>query len=420
MSSRRSSDGIRLGVRALAPALVALGVLGLGAAGRGCAIYDAELVGPAIPQVGGLGFWSGLADRDCYSARRPRPAGRPAPSDAPNEPIFHLALSNLRLGGLDTDGRTSADAWKDIGYDVDGLCTASETCAASQSAPSSACRAPNGATNLDGNYCRDNAFGELSARTAVVPDVVRGYGLSEDGFNCALCAGHYNFLLRVTGYNGTGNDAQMRLDFYPSLGLEEALPWDCADPTWRERPCFRPDMPWIVQRDVFAESRVGDELPPSKIFDDDAFVRDGVFVAQLPSDVLFWFPGNRSLAVAFPLRIRGGLVSGRLDKGPDGLWRIQDGLIGGRTTRDDVIQGLRLVGLCETDANYELVLGYLREAVDLRADGRIAPDEECDALSLGIAFGARQATPGRDEVAPTLTECVPRGGLGGGGADGGP
>ena len=123
MSSRRSSDGIRLGVRALAPALVALGVLGLGAAGRGCAIYDAELVGPAIPQVGGRGFWSGLADRDCYSARRPRPSGRPAPSDAPNEPIFHLALSNPRLGGLDTDGRTSADAWKDIGYDVDGLCS---------------------------------------------------------------------------------------------------------------------------------------------------------------------------------------------------------------------------------------------------------------------------------------------------------
>ncbi|MDF2697208.1 MAG: hypothetical protein K0S65_5591 [Labilithrix sp.] len=387
----------------------------LGAAGvttglHGCNTYDTSLlVGDAVerpPAKSGIGWWSKPDSRGCFSAGKPSPNDRPAPANGTDVGPIVLAISSMRLGSLNEQGVVDQNAWQEMGLDLDGVCTASETCTSEDPPPS--CKA--GASQLprDGKYCRDNTFGKLEYSAALVPQVGKKYGLSDDAFNCALCVGHYSFLIRITGYNGQPNDDRIRIDLYPSPGLESPLPWDCSDSTWKNQPCFTPDMPWKVQEDALAENRGGPDLPNSKIFSADAYVRDGVLVTELQEDTLFWFPGYKGLVVAYPIRLQKGLVVGNLVKGRDNVWRIEDGVIAGRVRQQDVIQGFRLIGFCDTNdkANYELMSTFVNDNLDVLADGRSDSNAPCDAMSMGVGFAARQARAGRPETVAPLVECV--------------
>ena len=387
--------------------LVAAGVT---AGGHGCNTYDESLLvgepSERPPSKNGIGWWSKTDSRGCFSAGMPRPEDRPKPAGDKDVGPIVLAISSMRLGSLNEQGAVDQNAWQDMGLDLDGVCTASETCTSEDPPPS--CKA--GASQLprDGKYCRDNTFGKLEYSAALVPQLAKKYGLSDDAFNCALCVGHYTFLIRITGYNGEPNDDRIRIDLYPSPGLERPLPWDCTQSSWSTQPCFTPDMPWTVQEEVLAEKRGGPDLPDSKIFSADAYVRDGYLVTQLPDDTLFWFPGYKGLVVAYPIRLQRGIVVGKLLEGQDKIWRIEDGVIAGRARQKDVIDGFRLIGFCDTNDkdNYELMSTFVNDNLDVLADGRSDPNAPCDAMSMGVTFVARQARAGRTETVAPLVECV--------------
>lgn len=296
-----------------------------------------------------------------------------------------------------------------FGFDLDGVCTASETCTSPDPPPS--CKTAGSALPADGNYCRDNTFGRLEYTAALIPELTKKYGLSDDAFNCALCVGDYNFIIRITGYNGEPNDDRVRVDLYPSPGLEQPLPWDCSKPDWRTHPCFTPDMPWTIQQGTTVDGRAGPDLGDSKLFDDAAYARDGYLVTNLPPETLFWFPGYKGLVVAFPLKLESAIVTGKLARGADGLWRITDGMIGGRVRGADIIHGFRLIGFCDTNdpRNYQLMTTFVSSNLDVIGDGRSDPEAPCDAMSIGIAFSALQALPG-GKLAPVqpLVECATR------------
>lgn len=376
-----------------------------------CNTYDASLlVGSSTtdrpPSKSGIGWWSKNDSRGCFSAGMPTKDDRPQPgSDKDVGPIV-MAVAQMRLGSLNEQGVVDAKAWQDMGFDLDGVCTASETCPSEDPPPS--CKAAASQLPKDGNYCRDNTFGKLEYSAALVPQLAKRYGLSDDAFNCALCVGHYTFLIRITGYNGEPNDDRVRIDLYPSPGLEKPLPWDCASPTWVNQPCFTPDMPWTVLEDTLVEKRGGPDLPPSKLFDDTAYVRDGYIVVSLPEDTLFWFPGYRGLVVAYPLRVQRGLVVGKIAKGADNVWSVTDGVIAGRAKKDDVLNGFRLMGFCDTNDpdNYALMSTFVNDNLDVIADGRSDSNAPCDAMSLGLTFSARQAKAGKIDTVVPLRECV--------------
>lgn len=388
--------------------LVALASTGLAlaSAATGCDVYGPALLEPEVPPVpaqDGLGWWSGRGDRGCYSTRTPDGTNRPqGTSEADVGPIT-LALSSMRLGSLNRNGEIDPNAWKDIGMDLDGRCTGADTCAGEDSPMSCTPTVPQ--VPVDGNYCRDNTFGRLEYQAALIPEVAKKYGLSDDAFNCALCVGHYNFLIRLTNYNGLADDESVRVDLYPSPGLEKTLPWNCADPTWTKRPCFTADMPWTVQSDVLTQQRGGPELPDSVLFDDQAYVRQGTIVATLPDDTLFWFPGYKALVVAYPVRIQKGIVTGKVVRGADGTWRIEDGVIAGRVRGTDVVKGFRLIGFCESDPNYKLMTEFVEKNLDISGDGTLDPNVTCDAMSVGLAFQAQQATAGKVAKVAPLEEC---------------
>ena len=375
-----------------------------------CNVYSPDLTaGTPAPDAGtGVGWWSKPVGT-CFSAGTPKPSDRPAPASAVTIPPIVIALRSMRIGSLDADNKFDFLAWQDLGLDLDGVCTSSPTCPAD--APIGSCKPTSAAAATDGNYCRDNTFGRLEVNAANIPEVGGKYGLNDDAFNCALCTGAYNFLIKISGYNGLANDDQVRLDFYPSPGLEAPLPWDCKSPDWRNHPCFTPDLPWLVRDTAVATPQGGPTLPDATLADPNAYIRDGYLVANLPKDALFWFPfikGRKSnIATPFPLRFAQGIVTGHLKKAPDGTWSVEDGTIAGRTRGADVIQGFRLIGFCESDPNFSLMQTFLQSNLDILASGQNDPTITCDSISVGIAYSATQAVAGKLIHVDDLAECPP-------------
>lgn len=391
---------------------------GAGISGAQCSVYDVSLLAPdpsRPPSKDGVGWWSGPGDRGCFSAGAPSDKDRPTGTSGATIPPIYLAVQSMRIGSQNEQLQLDSNAWRAFGFDLDGTCTGSDTCEGADSPPS--CKPPVPQISVDGTYCRDNTFGRLEYAASLIPELANKYGLSDDAFNCALCVGHYNYLVKISGYNGEANDEKVRLDLYPSPGLEKPLPWNCADPSWRTRPCFTSDMPFTIQEDQVVEPRPGPDLADSKQADDNAFVKDGYLVAKLPPNTLFWFPGYNGLVVAYPLRFTSALVTGKLARGADGVWRLTDAIIGGRARATDLIQGFRLMGLCETDPNYPLLVDFASNNQDLLADGRKDPSATCDAMSVGLAITALQAVAGKLAPVEPLVECAQRGNAADAGAD---
>jgi len=378
--------------------------------GAQCSVYDESLLAPADPGVtpkGGVGFWSGPGDRGCFSARMPTEADRPPPGSDKVLPPIYLAVQSTRLGSLAENGQLDNNAWQDIGFDLDGVCTGVESCTGDDSPPS--CKPTVPQISTDGHDCRDNTFGRLEYAAALVPELSKKYGLSDDAFNCALCVGDYNYLFRISGYNGEANDDNVRVDLYPSPGLDKPLPWDCKDPSWKDHPCFTPDEKFQVTPDSMSAPQAGPDLSDSKVFDAAAYVRDGYLVVKFPDNTLVWFPGYKALVVAFPILIQKGLLAGKLTHDVDGVWRITDGTIGGRVKGPDLVQGFRDLGLCEADPNYSVMVDFVNKNLDVLADGTNNADATCDAMSTAFAFTAQQVVAGKLSTVEPLKECVLRG-----------
>lgn len=355
----------------------------------------------------GVGFWSGPGDRGCSSARVPSAADRPASASVTVGPPIYLALQSMRFGSAAKDGRLDNGAWQELGFDLDGVCTGSDTCEGKDSPPG--CNPTVPQISTDGHLCRDNTFGRLMYLAALAPELAKKYGLSDDAVNCALCVGQYNYLLRVSGYNGEANDDWVRVDLYPSPGLTKPLPWDCADPSWKDHPCFTPDEAFRTTPESSVAPRSGPDLNDAKLFDDAAYVRDGYLVVKLPDDFLFWFPGYTAMVTALPLSFHSGTLSGKLTMDRDGVWRVTDGTIGGRIFGKDLVKAFREVGLCEQDPNYALITDFVQKNLDVLGDGRNDATTTCDAMSAAVGFTAQQIVAGKLSSVEPLTECVLRG-----------
>jgi hypothetical protein len=397
-------------VRGVRGSIVILAAGLAGVVGAHCSIYDTSLLAPEptklVPKAG-VGWWSGPGDRGCASTRVPTPDDRPAKGSDKVLPPIYLAVQATRLGSLGEDGKLDNNAWQDIGFDLDGVCTGVEECAGDDSPPS--CKPTVPQISTDGHLCRDNTFGRLEYAAALVPELSKKYGLSDDAFNCALCVGDYNYLFRISDYNGEPNDDQVRVDLYPSPGLDKPLPWNCADPSWKDHPCFTPDQQFTVTPESMTDPRPGPDLGDAKLFDAAAYVREGYLIVKFPDDTLLWFPGYKALVVSFPIKIQKGIVAGKLTREGDGVWRITDGTIGGRVRESDLVTGFRQLGLCEQDSNYPVMTDFVHKNLDVLADGRRDPNATCDAMSAGIAFKAQQILAGKVATVEPLKECVLRG-----------
>lgn len=358
----------------------------------------------------GVCWWSSPAADSCKSTGRPSAMQRPAAqADRPGDTgELYFGWTNVRLGETALDGKPSDTAWQSFGLDLDGRCTNAATCPSMVDVQ--ACRPATAQIPFDGALCRDNRFGHLQSVLAGVPEIGERFGIHEAALNCNLWRGTYNVVLKLSGYNGTSDDSDVRVDLYLSTGLERMPPWACPSERVQESyPQWQVSAPWQIDRsELSADIAKPGSLPASKLADAHAYVRANYLVAQLPDDALLRFASRSTSARAFALKLQQSLWTTQLQRAQDGTWRMSDGLVAGRMRTSDVMQSFRRLGLCggsNPEGFYRVVNDAVRDDADLLASGQVDPNAPCDAISFGLGFTASQLTPGAAVTAPNLIEC---------------
>ena len=371
---------------------------------------DADVTQPTTGDCsGGVCWWSHKSEL-CESAGVPDRSGRPNASldGATALAPIYFGFTRIWIGDTDLKGKASETAWQTFGFDLDGRCTNSSTCPSQQNVVG--CKASTAMLPFDGELCRDNIFASLKPVAAAVPEIGKRFGISEALFNCNLWRGSYNMMWKISNYNGMPNDSDVRVDFYVSPGLARLPPWECPLENFNEMyPSWRTVNPWQVDTaSLSGTSTDPSAWPGSKIADEHAYVRGGYLVANPPDGVVMRLADTGKKVRGFALTVDKGVWTGKLALAPDNTWRMTDGLAAGRVKSESLIRSFREIGLCEgigLDGFYQDVTDYIHQNADVLSDGMIDPSRPCDAMSMGIAFEAAQATPGPVGTATPLVEC---------------
>lgn len=393
--------------------------------------------------------WWSDPEATCGSVGAPtsddRPQSAESPDDTPADAgdIF-LGWSELRFGaakpseGGDLAMTAQDGSWQRLGVDLDGACTQSSSCPDHRDV---SCKPVADQTAFDGEQCRDNSMGTVLAIAERLPEVGPRFGLTESSLNCGLRRGSYNVLTRIRGYNGQPDDPEVRVDWYASGGLEQLPDWSC-DPSKpdlpQSYPLWRASAAWTIDARLGSEADGSDganakmntgaglnmnmdmdidkaaqmPLPDSHVFDAHAYVRGGYLVSRLPDGATLRLAADGEPFHGLALRVSQALWLGRLHKGQDNTWNIQDGMTAGRVTTDDVMRAFRHTGFCSGegfDTLYRSIYTYVSESADVLANGDNDPGTTCDALSYALGFSAAQVTPGKLADLPELVECCPPG-----------
>lgn len=338
-------------------------------------------VGPDVPIVMPTG---------CDEGSRLPPPRSAVMGDGPE------VIWGLRDASLNQDG----DAWRDIGLNLDGLCSTNP-------APRVECdpRRETAMPLIDGNQGIDNAFGG-----EVLPLVNLAFPGLEDTSDAARMFGLGALVLRVRGWNGEANDNRVDVtvgqsvfgvasdgtdtppeievvDFEPRVpGTMDLAPtpvWDGQDWLWlREESFFRGDI----------------EMP--LVRDDNAYVSEGKLVVQLPDRVDINFSSEEQ-----GVTVR--LTDARIVATIDGE-RLSPVVIGGRWSVLDLLSTANTIGVCEGDTEYNLLVNQLDTVADVRSQsGTGGPGVPCDAISVGVTFeGYRVRLAGTEPAPPPPDGCA--------------
>ncbi len=373
--------------------------------GRG-EVKDAGLARDARASEGP--WWIASDEHGCERARAPTSQDRPTVDDVGNDlsPLY-FAMSKIVLGGTPDDKTASSGSinWRDIGFDMDGVCTNSASCpGVSDKACLNAAITP-----FDGRDCRDNELGKLSELAAASPVLAELFGYSEEDWNCELHRGGFGVILKISDYNGQLDDSSVRFDMYTSTGLQLPPGWNCRDSIdkplnqdWPSYADWLSSAHWrIAEQSVDTSAvRLGDQVPNSVAGDGTAFVRDGYFFAKIPDGQPLWFDGEKTPIPGFRFLMRRGVMVGQLVRQPDDSWVIRDGTVAFVVLPADHVAAFQQIGFCENMCNaFGTMKQYAESQVDtLSGTDQIQPAIPCDALSVGIAFEARQATATTSDV----------------------
>jgi hypothetical protein len=217
---------------------------------------------------------------------------------------------------------------------------------------------------------------------------------SDQLFNTALQSGVSGLLLRVRGYNGKENDANVQVAIYSSPGYSQD-----AAPAWNGNDTWNVDQQYVGGLNI--------DNPNYEVT---GWVSGYTLVAS-PSQIPIVI-GN-SFGQPVRLRLDNGYIVAKLEM-TNGMPTAMTGALAGRWKAVDFLQGLEVVPdptnmsvkLCGTSGSlvYSAVANTVCAHRDLNADkGLDNSNAPCDAVSFGIGFEARAARAGNVTMAPTGT-----------------
>jgi hypothetical protein len=349
--------------------LALLGLLSLGTS-TGCSVFDPSLVS----EVGGCGG--------------AQPPARVAEPDEPGDETYVVILRDIFIDQRgEVGGDPLAAPWRDIGFNLDGLCTTAD-------APTSECTPAEGlAVELDGNNGIDNTFGN-----SFFPVLMLGV----DGIDADLIAtqeqGIGAVLLLVDDWNGELNDSQVTVTVTQTVfgttagpggaapdimvvGSEAFLPdgttpaplptWDGTDYFWGRSDTFVAGDP---------------DLPNVRVTT--AYVTNGVLVARLPDRTPIKLVGTDiGVEVTLTDLLATGNIYEMFIEPSDTPPKV---VVAGRWGFNDMVAQSANVGICQGTSLFRTLTTILNGMIDVLQDPPEDPDPNlpCDALSVAVTFDA--------------------------------
>lgn len=304
------------------------------------------------------------------------PPGPPAGAAASDTPARTFAINSLFLGETTRAGAANRDAWKDYGYNIDGLATTktdTNVCTRFQGADSS--------KQEDGNGGIDNSFGRtvLGFITTLLPTPSKT-------LNDSIASGAFTILLDIKGLT---DDAAQN-----AIGLDGRL---LVGGNYGEgkTPTFTPTDSWPYNENPIVP------LPG-------AYINNGTYVN-----------GSGGATVQLSLLISGQALNLTINKAVISFKHqppndITNGTISGVIDTEALVTGIQQVAgrisptLCG-GSTLDTVTQTIRQASDIMNDGTNKAGSACNAISVGIGFTGKRigapttvATP----VPPTPDPCT--------------
>jgi hypothetical protein len=291
-------------------------------------------------------------------------------------------MSKVFLGDSEWSGAKSAGAWKQFGYNVDGLVSSAES--------TDLClpRAGGKKVNVypDGDNGTDNSWGKnvMPMVTGVAPEAA-------PQANEQIAQGAVTHLFHLTDLGSSS-------DYNPILargyaGAQKGSP-----------PSFDGSDVWPIKAESLAAPP---DVATALVQFPQSYVVGNVWVSGVGGGVL-----EVSLGVGFAtvLKIHRPLVT--IELAPDHQSSTR-GVISGVLDVEELIVDIEKTAgqlspdLCQ-GSTIESIANQLRQAADIMKDGTQNPALECDGISIGIGFEARavQLGPVASPEPPAPDPCA--------------
>ncbi|MGH8431159.1 MAG: hypothetical protein ACREUF_12230, partial [Solimonas sp.] len=315
-----------------------------------------------------------------------------------------VAISELYLGDTDRQGTPSASAWKQIGFNLDGLISTengTNHCKLADEA--------NTAAKLDGDGGIDNAFG-----MQLVPLIDTVAGGAGPAINDSINRGDFTIMIRLqnladpaTTPTQTGvKAAVVGGGLFSALvacggdgGADSGAPGDGGPlPVNCSPPKFDGTDTWPLARDTL----IGANAATPKVTFANSFVSGGTWVSGRGAelDLVISISG-----ITLTLHVISAFIA--LDiTGIQASAKGTKGTIAGVVNTENLIAEIRRVAgnalpsLC-AGSTFDAVAQQIRQMSDIMSDGTNGdPAKACDAISIGLGFDASAVLEGL--VAPPV------------------
>lgn len=249
----------------------------------------------------------------------------------------------------------------------------------------------------DGPRGQDNAIGKILSQQKAVFGIA---AITSEGETQQVQAGKRASvaLLRVSGYTGFSEDAQVRVEWYATVAFEKGSPGGGA-------PKLDGTDAWPVAG--FVDDADAGAAQPAVFVDDAAYVTGSVLVAHFTE-------AKVPLANVY-FEVKDVVLTAVLEPDPAGGPRfLKNGMVAGISRMDDLLTVVPRITynvlsfpLCKDNENYPGTKAYICAGADIPYE---APRKDgiCDGATFALSFQTHRAAIGPTvPVAPPAPFCAP-------------
>jgi hypothetical protein len=306
-----------------------------------------------------------------FDAGTPPPIGGkpPPPPDGgtPTSNTYTFAINTIYLGDVQRASVTpSTTAWKDYGYDVDGLQTTNQStnvCSLTSGAPKT--------VQVDGTNGIDNSWG-----SNILPIIQTATSLPTPSVDETKAIDDGNFTLQIQ-VTGLSDDPQQS-----AVGLTSQL--FVSGAYGNGQPAFDGTTDWPVLSTSVQDGKT--IASGSTVQFASSYVNGGVFVSGATGAAI---PLTFSASgMTLPITIHYGVITFTHPGHPYAAY----GVISGVIYTEEFVSALQaLAGQISTSlcgSAFDGIAQQIRQAQDILQDGSNNSNAACSAISIGIGFEA--------------------------------